>query len=273
MNKLLKKTSNFSQNKLFSFEKLFSLTSFSFVVIFLYIPIVILIIYSFNDSRIISSWRGFTFKYYLQLFQNRDILLALRNTLVIGFFSTFVSVILGVTAALALENKRFKGTSFFSGLIFLPLVMPDILLGVSLALFFSSLKIEMGMYTVLIAHISFCVSYTIIVIQSRLQGFDYSLEEAAMDLGANKLQIFFKIKLPLMFPGILAAALLSFTLSIDDFVITFFTSGRGFNTLPVYVEGAIRRGTLTTINALSTLMICFTIFLAIISRRVRKYIL
>jgi spermidine/putrescine transport system permease protein len=151
--------------------------------------------------------------------------------------------------------------------------MPDILMGVSLAIFFSSIKMEMGAYTIMIAHITFCLSYTIIVIQSRLSGFDYSLEEAAMDLGANKFQIFTKIKLPLMLPGIIAAGLLAFTLSIDDFVITFFTSGRGFNTLPVYVEGAIRRGTLTTINALSTIMITLTIFLAVFINRMKKYIL
>ena len=253
--------------------KLPSLTTFTFAIVFLYIPILVLIIYSFNDSRIIASWQGFTFKYYKLLFQNRDILIALNNTLIVGFLSTIISTGLGITAALALENIKFKAKNFFTFLIFLPLVMPEILLGVSLALFFSTLKIEMGMYTVLIAHITFCVSYTIIVIQSRLSGFDYSLEEAAMDLGANRFQIFLKIKLPLLFPGILAAALLAFTLSLDDFVITFFTSGRGFNTLPVYVEGAIRRGTLTTINSLSTIMIGFTIFLAVISNKLRKIIL
>ena len=247
--------------------------AFSLVIIFLYIPILILIVYSFNDSRIISTWKGFTFKYYFELFKSVEILTALRNTLLVGVVSVIISVALGISAALALENIRFRGRQFFTSLIYLPLVMPDILMGVSLALFFSSLKIEMGVYTVMIAHITFCVSYSIIVIQSRLAGFDYSLEEAAMDLGANKFQIFLKIKLPLMFPGILAAGLLAFTLSIDDFVITFFTSGRGFNTLPVYVEGAIRRGTLTTINALSTIMITFTIFLAVISGRVRKYIM
>ncbi|MCL2065118.1 MAG: ABC transporter permease [Candidatus Cloacimonetes bacterium] len=250
-----------------------TLSTFAFVLVFLYIPIVILIIYSFNDSRIVSSWQGFTLEYYRLLFQNRDIFLALRNTLIIGFLSTLISTALGIAGALALENKKFKGRKFFSGLIFLPLVMPEILLGVSLALFFSTLKIQMGMFTVLIAHITFCVSFTIIVIQSRLQGYDYSLEEAAMDLGANKFQIFMKIKMPLMFPGILAAALLAFTLSIDDFVITFFTSGRGFNTLPVYVEGAIRRGTLTTINSLSTVLICFTIVLSLLLRRMKKYII
>jgi len=180
---------------------------------------------------------------------------------------------LGITAALALENMRYRGRKVFLGLIYLPLLIPEILLGVSLAIFFSSMKIEMGMLTVLIAHITFCVSFTIILIQARLHNFDYTLEEAAMDLGANKYQIFMKIKLPLIFPGILAAALLAFTLSIDDFVVTFFTSGRGFNTLPVYIEGAIRRGTMTTINALSTIIIIFTIVLTFVSRRIRKYLL
>ena len=254
-------------------NKLPSLTTFTFAMVFLYIPILVLIIFSFNDSKIISSWQGFTFKYYAQLFESREILEALQNTLIVGSLSTLISTVLGVISALALENTRFSGKGLFSSLIFLPLVMPEILLGVSLALFFSSLKIEMGMITVLIAHITFCVSYTIIVIRSRLSGFDYSLEEAAMDLGANKWQIFLRIKLPLLFPGIMAAALLSFTLSLDDFVITFFTSGRGFDTLPVYVEGAIRRGTLTTINSLSTLMIGFTILLTMIAYRLKKFIL
>ncbi|HPM01725.1 MAG TPA: ABC transporter permease [Candidatus Cloacimonadota bacterium] len=252
---------------------IFTVTTFTFVIIFLYIPILLLIVYSFNDSKIISSWRGFTFKYYYLLLKNREIINAFKNTMIIGVLSTIASTVLGVLSALALENKRFFGTKFFKGLVFVPLIMPDILMGVSLALLFSFLKIRMGMFTVLIAHITFCVSYTIIVIQSRLEGFDYHLEEAAMDLGANKTQIFFKIKLPLMMPGIIAAALLAFTLSIDDFVITFFTSGRGFNTLPVYVEGAIRRGTITTINALSTLMIGLTLMFATITKRIRKYLI
>jgi len=259
--------------KKFDYHKLFSLTTFTFVIVFLYIPILLLIIYSFNDSKIVSGWKGFTFKYYIQLFRNDEILTAFRNTIMIGVLSTLVSTFLGVLSALALENKRFKGAQFFKGLYFVPLIMPDILMGVSLALLFSFMKLKMGMWTVLAAHITFCVSYTIIVIQSRLDGFDYHLEEAAMDLGANKWQIFTKIKFPLMIPGIVAAALLAFTLSIDDFIITFFTSGRGFTTLPVYVESAIRRGTITTINALSTIMIGFTLIIVIASKRIRKYII
>jgi spermidine/putrescine transport system permease protein len=193
--------------------------------------------------------------------------------MLIALLSTFISTVLGVLTALGLENKRFTGRKLLTALIYIPLIMPDILMGVSLALLFNFLRVQTGMVTVLMAHITFCLSYTVIVIQSRLEGFDNSLVEAAADLGAQPWHIFWKVKFPLILPGIIAAALLAFTLSIDDFIITFFTSGRGFDTLPIYVEGAIRRGTITTINALSTLMIGFTLFLVIITKRVRKLLL
>jgi spermidine/putrescine transport system permease protein len=249
------------------------LSIFILVMAFLYIPLFILIVYSFNDSKIVAGWKGFTFKYYMELLTSSDILESFWNTMLIASLSTLISTVLGVLTALALENKKFTGKKFLFGLVCLPLIMPDILMGTSLALLYNFMKAQTGMLTVLIAHITFCVSYTIIVIQSRLNGFDYSLEEAAMDLGANRWQIFFKIKFPLIMPGIIAAALLAFTLSIDDFIITFFTCGRGFTTLPIYVEGAIRRGTITTINALSTLMIGFTFFFALMTKRFRDLML
>ncbi|HOP50936.1 MAG TPA: ABC transporter permease [Ignavibacteriales bacterium] len=249
------------------------LTYFTFVMAFMYIPLVILIIYSFNDSKIVANWRGFTIKYYIELFNNDEILEAFYNTIIVGIFSTLISTVLGLLTALALENKKFTGQKILSAMIYIPLVMPDILMGVSMALFYNFLKVETGFITVLIAHITFCISYTTIVIQSRLEGFDYSLEEAAMDLGANRWQILYKIKLPIIMPGIIASALLAFTLSIDDFIITFFTTGRGFNTLPIYVEGAIRRGTMTTINALSTIMIGLTILITISASKFKKILL
>jgi spermidine/putrescine transport system permease protein len=253
--------------------KRLNLTAFSLVMVFLYIPILILIVFSFNDSKIVAGWKGFTFKYYLLLFQNQQIKLAFQHTLMIAILATLVSTVLGVLAALGLENKRYTGRKLMTGLVYIPLIMPDILMGVSLALLFNFLRVRTGMATVFIAHVTFCLSYTVIVIQSRLEGFDYSLVEAAMDLGAKPWRIFWKVKFPLMIPGIIAAALLAFTLSIDDFIITFFTSGRGFDTLPIYVEGAIRHGTITTINALSTLMIGFTLLLVAVTKRVRKLLL
>lgn len=255
------------------FFKGMNLTIFSLVMVFLYIPILILIIFSFNDAKIITGWKGFTLKYYVQLFHNPAIKDAFRNTMLIAGLSTLISTTLGILTALGMENKKFSGRKAVQALIYVPLVIPDILMGVSLALLFNFTQVSTGMVTVLIAHVTFCLSYTVIVIQSRLEGFDYSLVEAAQDLGAKPSYIFWKIKFPLMMPGIIAAALLAFTLSIDDFIITFFTSGRGFDTLPIYVEGTIRRGTITTINSLSTLMIGFTLFLVVITKRVRKFML
>ena len=250
--------------------KSMNLSIFTLVMIFLYIPILILIIFSFNDAKIIVGWRGFTLKYYSQLFQNETIKQAFWNTMMIAGLSTLISTALGILTALGLENKNFSGRRGLMALIYTPLVIPDILMGVSLALLFNFTRVNTGMITVLIAHITFCISYTIIVVQSRLEGFDYSLVEAAMDLGAKPSAIFWKIKFPLMMPGIIAAALLAFTLSIDDFIITFFTSGRGFDTLPIYVEGTIRRGTITTINSLSTLMIGATLLLVVLTKRIRS---
>jgi spermidine/putrescine transport system permease protein len=250
-----------------------NLTVFTLVMVFLYIPIIILVIYSFNDAKIVTSWKGFTLKYYARLWENVAIKEALYHTLLIAGLSTLISTVIGVLTALGLENKRFKGRQGLLALVYVPLVIPDILMGVSLALLFNFTRVTTGMLTVLIAHITFCISYTVIVIQSRLEGFDHSLTEAAADLGAKPATSFLRIKLPLMMPGIIAAALLAFTMSIDDFIITFFTSGRGFDTLPIYVEGTIRRGAITTINSLSTLMIAFTLFLVIATKRVRKILI
>ncbi len=251
----------------------FNIVIFTLILLFLYIPILILIIYSFNDSKIISGWSGFTFKYYKILWENENLKNAFLNSLLVASISTIISTTIGLITALGLENRYFKAKKFIQGIIFLPLVMPDILMGISIAMLFSFLRFPMGRMTVIIAHITFCVSYTIIVIQSRLKGFDHTLQEAAMDLGANKTQFFWKVKFPIILPGILAAALLAFTLSLDDFIITFFSTGRGFNTLPIYVESAIRRGSVTTINALSTIMILLTLFITIISKPIRKMII
>ncbi len=258
------------QSKLKKTLSSINLVTVIIALLFLYIPILILIIYSFNDARIIANWNGFTFKYYLELWENDNLVNSLINSLFVAIASTIISTAFGLITSLGMENKLFTGKKFIQAVTFLPLIMPDILMGVSIAMLFSFLRFPMGKITVIIAHITFCISYTIIVIQSRLQGFDKSLEEAALDLGANRREFFWKIKFPLIFPGILAGALLAFTLSLDDFIITFFTTGRGFNTLPVYVESAIRRGSITTINALSTIMVMMTLFITRLSKPIRR---
>lgn len=229
------------------------------VMIFLYLPILMLVINSFNESRFGGIWSGFSLKWYENLFKERAIWYALYNSLVIAISSMIASTILGTLAAFALyryKNSKLQKINY--GLIYTPLILPDILMGISLLLFFIFLNIKLGLFTIFIAHTTFCLSYVTMVILSRLQNFDFALVEAASDLGANSWQILKKVLLPLLSPGIIAAALLSFTLSIDDFVITFFVAGPGSTTLPIYVYGMIKFGSPQLINALSVLLLSVT---------------
>jgi len=229
------------------------------VMIFLYLPIVILVINSFNESRFGGEWSGFTLKWYENLFKERSIWHAVSNSLIIAVSSTVAATILGSLAAFALYRyKHSKLQQFNYGLIYAPLILPDILMGISLLIFFIFLNIKLGLFTIFIAHTTFCLSYVTMVLLSRLQNFDFALVEAAQDLGASNYQIFRKVLLPLLTPGILAGALLAFTLSIDDFVITFFVAGPGSTTLPIYVYGMIKFGSPQLINALSTLLLALT---------------
>ncbi len=229
-----------------------------FVLFFLYLPILVLIANSFNESRFGGVWTGFSLKWYEKLWNERAIWTALTNSLIIATFSTLVATVLGTLAALAI----YKYKSFFQkshyGLIYIPLIIPDILMGVSLLLFFVSLNWSLGLFTVFVAHTTFCISYVAMLVRSRLQNFDHALIEAAYDLGANSWDVFYRVMIPYLSPAIIAGALLAFTLSIDDFVITFFIVGPGVTTLPIYVYGMIKFGSPPLINALSTVMIVVT---------------
>jgi spermidine/putrescine transport system permease protein len=228
------------------------------VLLFLYVPIIILIINSFNESRFGGMWTGFSVKWYQRLMHERGIWNALRNTFIIGFSATIASTILGTTAALALYRFKSYLQKAHFGLIYIPLVIPDILMGIGLLLFFISLNIKLGLFTVFLAHTTFCMSYVTTVVLSRLQNFDYSIIEAAQDLGADSWTVFRKILMPMLAPGIMAGALLAFTLSIDDFVITFFVAGKGAVTLPLYIYGMIKFGSTPVINALSAILLIIT---------------
>lgn len=229
------------------------------VMVFLYLPIIVLMINSFNGSKYGGIWSGFSLKWYESLFKERSVWLAVYHSLIIAISSTVASTLLGGVAAFALYRyKNSKLQKFNYGLLYTPLILPDILIGISLLLFFVLINLKLGLFTIFIAHTTFCISYVTMVLLSRLQNFDFSLVEAAQDLGANSWQILRKILLPLMTPGILAAALLAFTLSIDDFVITFFVAGPGSTTLPIYVYGMIKFGSPQLINALSVLMLVIT---------------
>ncbi len=237
------------------------------VLIFLYLPILMLVINSFNDSRFGGVWTGFSLKWYQRLFSERALWNALYNSLIIGCSATIVSAFLGTLAAIALYRYR----SFFQmthyALIYTPLVIPDILTGVSLLLFFVFINLKLGLFSVFLAHTTFCMSYVAMVVLARLQNFDFSVIEAAQDLGANSWNVFRRVTIPLLSPGIAAGALLAFTLSIDDFVITFFVVGPGSTTLPIYVYSMIKFGSPPLINALSTVLIVMTFIIVPITYR------
>ena len=234
------------------------------VLIFLYLPIVMLVISSFNESRFGGPSTGFTLKWYSRLFQERQMWFSLRNSLIVAISATVVSTLLGTLAAYAINRYKNRFQKVHYGLIYTPLIMPDILMGISLLLFFVALNIRLSLFTVFVAHTTFCISYVTMVMLSKLQNFDFSLVEAAQDLGADSWTVTKRILLPLLAPGITAGALLAFTLSIDDFVITYFVAGQGASTLPIYVYSMIKFGSTPLVNALSALILLVTFVIVII---------
>ncbi|HTV71368.1 MAG TPA: ABC transporter permease subunit [Rhizobiaceae bacterium] len=225
---------------------------------FLYLPIVLLVIFSFNESKLVTVWGGFSTKWYVSLFSNRDLIDAAWVTLRVGLLSATFATALGTLAALALTRyTRFRGRVLFSGMVFAPLVMPEVITGLSLLLLFVSMGLDRGFLTVTLAHITFTMCFVAVVVQSRLVSFDRSLEEAAMDLGATPVRTFFLVTLPVILPAIISGWMLAFTLSIDDLVISSFTSGPGATTLPMKIYSQVRLGVTPEINAVCTIMIAF----------------
>ncbi len=274
--------------------------------LFLYAPIVVLVVFSFNASRLNITWAGpvtgFSadfpdpqtslvtaspcgpFHWYCRLFNNRELTQAAGNTLLIAFTSATLSTIIGTMAALALSRYRFPGRNTAEGTIYLPLVIPEIVMGISLLVLYSTVfrwlnealglagadRLALGIGTVIVSHVVFSVSFVTLVVRARLQGFDKSLEEAAADLGANEWVTFWRVTLPLIAPGVLAGGLLAFTLSLDDFIITFFTTGPGATTLPIYVYGLLRRITTPELNALSTIWLMLVLGALFLSRQLER---
>jgi spermidine/putrescine transport system permease protein len=237
------------------------------VLVFFYLPILFLVLQSFNEAKFGGAWRGFTLKWYALLFDSPAVWRAVQNTAVVALSSTLASTVLGTLAAWTLHRyqSRLQGAHYL--LVYAPLVFPDILMGISLLLLFVNLGVPLGLPTVILAHITFCSSYVAFVVLGRLQDFDDSLIEASRDLGAGWWTLTTRIILPILWPGILAGALLAFTLSIDDFVITFFVSGPGSATLPVYVFSMMKMGSPTMINALCTLFMLVTFAIVILGQR------
>ncbi|MEN9205438.1 MAG: ABC transporter permease [Thermostichales cyanobacterium DRC_bins_46] len=231
---------------------------------FLYLPIALIVIYSFNRSRFGVRWTGFTFDWYLRLFQNPTTLTATLNTITLAVVSTAISTVLGSLLGYGLYRYRFPGKQVLQLLMYLPVIIPDIVMAVGLLLFYKFVRLytglfELGMTTMILAHVTFQIAFVAIVVRSRLLALDPALEEAARDLYADSWATLRHVVLPLALPGIVAGALLAFTLSIDDFVISFFTSGPESVTLPILIYSSVRRGVTPEINALSTLIILVTV--------------
>ncbi len=223
---------------------------------FLYLPIIVLIFFSFNESRLVTVWAGFSTKWYTSLFNNDSILSAASVTLRIALLSAFFATVLGTISGLILVRfERFRGKTLFNGMIYSPLVMPDVIIGISLLLMFVALGVARGFWTITIAHITFSMCYVAVIIRSRLKDFDKSIEEAAQDLGCPPAKIFFYVILPIISPSVLSGFLLSFTLSLDDLVISSFTTGAGTTTLPIKIYSMVKFGVTPEINALSTILI------------------
>ncbi len=269
----------------------FTTTLALLVYFFLYAPIVVLILYSFNESRTNVVFEGFVnrqpcglFYWYCQLLQNDDVLDATRNTLIVAVVSTLVSTVLGTMAALGLQRYIFPGKRASEAAIYTPIVSPEIVMGIGILVFFSAAfgwlngalglsgdrRLSMGMGTIIVSHVAFTMPFVILTVRARLVGFDPSLEEAAKDLGANEWITFSRVTLPLIAPGVFSGAMLAFTLSLDDFVITFFTSGPGSTTLPIYVYGLLRRIVTPEVNALSTLWIGAVLLLVLVYQRIER---
>ena len=230
----------------------------------MYAPLLVLIVYSLTPTEYGVSWKGFTLKWYQAVFDNKNIQDALKVSLMVAIPCVLISTAIGTITALTLYRSKFMGRALYQGILYIPLIMPDLVIGISLLLFFTFIKLELGILTILLAHVSFSIPLTTLVIIARMQRIDRTLEEAAMDLGADEWTTLWKVTLPLLKPGILAAALLTFPWSFNDFVITFFVSGIGSSTLPIRVYSMIRLGVSPMVNALGTLIVVVPLIIVII---------
>ena len=238
------------------------------IYIFLFLPIAVIVVNSFNatTSKPYLSWKGFSFIWYAKIWSNTELLSAFRNTMMIALISTLLSTVIGTLGAVGMYKYKFRGKKTIDALLYIPVVIPEIVLGISLLTLFTKTNIPRGMISLVLAHVTFCIPYVIFNVRARLAGYDNSIEEASMDLGADRVKTFMNITLPVLFPGIAGGALLAFTLSIDDVIVSYFTNGQTM-TYPLKVMESIRSGVSPDVNALSTIILVATIVLVVITQR------
>jgi spermidine/putrescine transport system permease protein len=241
-----------------------------FVLLFFYLPIAVLILFSFNQSRLNIVWTGFTLEWYRSLWDDTVLVRSLKNSLIVAVATTMISLVLGTAGAWLLYRYRYRAASLLETLAFLPMIVPEVILGVSLLILFVTIGLQLGYTTIVISHVTFCFPFVMAAVQARLAGLDPALEEAALDLGATPLQAFTKVLIPYLMPAIISGGLMSFTLSLDELIVTYFTASAGTRTLPLEIFGRVKKGLDPSLNAISTVFIVFTVFALLVTEVVRR---
>ncbi|MCD4714735.1 MAG: ABC transporter permease [Clostridiales bacterium] len=236
----------------------------------LYIPVLVMMIFSFNDQRYNYYWNGFTTEWYSKLFSNSTVIGSLWYSIIIAVLATVISVTIATIGALGLRKYEFRGRKFINNMLFIPIIVPEIVLAVALLIIFMKVGLALGMGSILLGHCTFCIPYAVVTIKGRISGDGYSLEEASMDLGASRIQTFFNVTLPSIMPGVMSAAFLSFTLSIDDVVMSNMLAGAKNSTLPVLILSMNKSGITPDINALTTIMILVIVIAMILNNKIKN---
>lgn len=240
------------------------------VFAFFYLPIAILIIFSFNESKLNIIWTGFTLEWYTSLWQDRGLVRTLQNSLIVATATTFLAVVLGTAGGWLLFRFRYRYSTVLETLVFLPMIVPEVILGVSLLILFVTVGLRLGYTTIVISHVTFCFPFVMAAVQARLAGLDPSLEEAALDLGATPVQAFTKVIVPYLMPAIVSGALMAFTLSLDELIVTWFTASAGTRTMPLEIFGRVKKGLDPSLNAISTVFIMFTVLAVLATEALRR---
>ena len=240
------------------------------VYAFLYLPIIVVVLFSFNTSRLNIQFEGFTLEWYSKMFQNELLMNAFWNTIIVAAVSTFLSTTIGTLCAVGLNRFEFKLKKLVSTTLYIPIVIPELVFGIAMLILFSSIHMPMNLFTLIVSHVTFSLPFVVITVRSRLAGFDRSIEEAARDLGANEIHTFFRVTLPMIAPGVISGAMLALTLSFDDVVVSFFTSGPESQTLPLRILGMVKKGISPDVNALSTLMIVGTVSILLMTTLIQN---
>jgi spermidine/putrescine transport system permease protein len=240
------------------------------VMLFFYLPIAVLVLFSFNESKLNIVWTGFTLDWYASLWRDTVLVRALKNSLIVAVFTTAISLVLGTMGAWLLYRYRYRASSVLETLSFLPMIVPEVILGVSLLILFVTIGLELGYTTIVISHVTFCFPFVMAAVQARLAGLDPALEEAALDLGATPAQAFTKVLVPYLMPAIVSGGLMSFTLSLDELIVTYFTASAGTRTLPLEIFGRVKKGLDPSLNAISTVFIVVTVLALVITEVVRR---